>query len=173
MKKIIYNEESLKEEDINEVVVRAKALIINDGKILLGNERDILQFPGGHLEKQETLEDCLRREVLEETGIELENEEINGPFLQIVRLNKDWPKKGENRRLEIYYYLIKTTKEPDINKVNYTEHEKTGNFKVIEIPLDLAIDTINNNIINNELNTVIAPDMIVALEYYFNNNEVL
>ena len=58
MKEIIYNYENLKEEEIDEVVVRTKALIINDKEeIILGYSAKTYQFPGGHLEEGETLEE--------------------------------------------------------------------------------------------------------------------
>lgn len=166
MKEIIYNYDYLKESDITEVVIRMKALIINNDNIILGNESSILQFPGGHLENNETFEECLKREIMEETGIEITDNEIERPFMKVTYLNKDWPEMGKNRKSEIYYYLIKTNKEPDVTKVNYTEHEKQGNFKIDKIPLNSAIEIIRKNIPNNEKNKVIAPDMIMAIEEY-------
>lgn len=166
MKEIIYNYDYLKESDITEVVIRMKALIINNDNIILGNESSILQFPGGHLENNETFEECLKREIMEETGIEITDNEIERPFMKVTYLNKNWPEMGKNRKSEIYYYLIKTNKEPDVTKVNYTEHEKQGNFKIDKIPLNLAIEIIRKNIPNNEKNKVIAPDMIMAIEEY-------
>ena len=76
MKETIYNYDYLKDEDITEVVIRTKALIINSKNIILGNENNIYQFPGGHLEENETFEKCLKRAVLEETGIEIDDDEI-------------------------------------------------------------------------------------------------
>ena len=37
MKEIIHNRDNLTKKDITEIVVRTKALIINNGNILLGN----------------------------------------------------------------------------------------------------------------------------------------
>lgn len=171
MKEIIYNYDYLNDEDITEVVIRAKALIINNDNIILGNENDIFQFPGGHLEENETLEECLKREILEETGIELESDEIKRPFMKVTFKNKDWPEVGKNRKAEIYYYLIQTIKEPNLEKVNYTEHEKNGNFKIEFIPLNEAISVIEKNIPKNDKNKVIAPDMIMAIEEYLHQCE--
>jgi 8-oxo-dGTP diphosphatase len=171
VKEIIYNYDYLKEEDITEIVIRTKALIINNKNIILGNENNIYQFPGGHLEDNETFEECLIREILEETGIEIDSNEIKRPFIKVTYLNKDWPEIGKNRKSEIYYYLIETSKNPDLSKVKYTEHEKLGNFKIESIPLDESISVIENNISKNEKNKVIAPDMIMAITEYLHQCE--
>lgn len=171
MKEVIYNYDYLKDEDITEVVTRIKALIINSKNIILGNENNIYQFPGGHLEENETFEECLKREVLEETGIEIDDNEIKRPFMKVTYLNKDWPEIGKNRKSEIYYFLIETSKNPDMSKVKYTEHEKQGNFKIESIPLRESIYVIEDNISKNEKNKVIAPDMIMAITEYLHQSE--
>ena len=113
----------------------------------------------------------MKREVLEETGIEIDDSEIKRPFMKVTYLNKDWPEIGKNRKAEIYYYLIETSKNPDMNKVKYTEHEKQGNFKIESIPLNESINVIENNIPKNEKNKVIAPDMIMAITEYLHQCE--
>lgn len=62
--------------------------------------------------------------------------------------------------------MIETNKEPDLSKVHYTEHEKQGNFKLEKIPLNSAIEILEKNIPNNDMNQVITPDMITAIRTY-------
>lgn len=168
MKEIIYNYDYLNESDITETVIRTKALIINNDKILIGNENGLFQFPGGHFEQNETFNECLKREILEETGIEIDDDEIERPFMKVTFMNKDWPEKGKNRKAEIYYYIIKTNKMPDLTKVNYTEHEIQNNYQIETFKLNEVIDKIKENIPNNKENKIISPDMISAIEEYLN-----
>ena len=91
--------------------------------------------------------------------------------MKVTYLNKDWPAIGQNRKSEIYYYLIKTSKNPDMSKVKYTEHEKQGNFKIESIPLSESISVIEDNISKNEKNKVIAQDMIMAITEYLHQSE--
>lgn len=169
MKEIIYNYDCLCDEDMTETNIRIKVLLINNKNIILGNENGILQFPGGHLEVDETFEECLIREVKEETGIDiaLGIDDVLNPFMKVTYYSKDWPEIGKNRKSEIYYYVVKTLKNPNIEKTNLTEHERKENFKIDIIRLDNAINFIKNNIKKNEKNSVIAPDMIMALNEYF------
>jgi 8-oxo-dGTP diphosphatase len=52
-------------------------IVQRGGRVLLGKRRStshgdgVWQFPGGHLEWGESVVDCARREVLEETGLEV------------------------------------------------------------------------------------------------------
>ena len=166
MKEIIHNKDNLMESEITEIVVRCKALIINNNNLLLANADNVLQFPGGHLEKDETLKECLIREIREETGIIIDNQEVKDPILKVISQNKDWPYKGNNRKCEIYYYVIKTTKLPNLDNIHLTKDEKEKNFKVDFIPLDESIKYIEENMPRNEKNYAISPDMISAITEY-------
>jgi 8-oxo-dGTP diphosphatase len=58
------------------------ALIFDEGRILLGHRRDIdwWNLPGGGMEAGETVDEALRREVHEETGLEVEVEQLVGVY---------------------------------------------------------------------------------------------
>ena len=76
MKEIIYNTDNLKESEMTKTVTRAKVILVNSkDEILLANGSNTYFLIGGHVEDNESLEDCLIREVKEETGINLPREE--------------------------------------------------------------------------------------------------
>lgn len=59
-------------------------IVVRDGRVLLGKRKNAhgagtWQFPGGHLEYGEAIEDCARRELFEETGMSIVNMR-RGPF---------------------------------------------------------------------------------------------
>ena len=108
MKTIIYNHDNLKKEEIDETVIRVKALIINsNNEILLGYAHKTYQFPGGHLEENESLEEGLKREIKEETGIEIKENNLK-PFEKITYYSRNYRNTGLNRENEIYFYIINT-----------------------------------------------------------------
>ena len=103
----IYNYDNLTLEQIDEKTTRSRAILINSNNEVLmcySNGLTHYEFPGGHLEKNETLLEGLKREILEETGIEITDEKIDKPFMKVTYLSKDWPEEGKNRKAEIYYY---------------------------------------------------------------------
>ena len=146
MKEIITNKYNLKEEEMTEVVKRVKILIINsNNEILLGYSHNDYQFPGGHVEDNEELIETVNREIKEETGIELNLNNIE-PFARKSGYYKDWPEEGKNRKIEIYYYEVKTDEKPNLNNTSYTEHEKEGNFELRYIPLSKVEEELEKNI---------------------------
>jgi len=93
-------------------------LLERDGKILLGKRKNIFgegyySMPAGHIEQGETVLECAKRELLEETGIGtsefefkcailLKPYKINGvkadPYVAFCAMAKNW--KGEPKNME-------------------------------------------------------------------------
>jgi 8-oxo-dGTP pyrophosphatase MutT (NUDIX family) len=84
MKTLVFNEKNLNDNDIDEIVTRVKAFVINDSEeVLYANADGCLQLPGGHRENNEEYEETLIRELEEEVGLSLNKEEIKFSFFEI------------------------------------------------------------------------------------------
>lgn len=165
MKTIIDNKDELNINDVTDSTIRVKALIVNDNKeILLGYSFGEYQFPGGHLENDESLNDCLRRELIEETGMVIDTSNLE-PFMLIEHLTKDWPEEGNNRLSKIYYFIVTPT-DININKTNYTIEETIGNFELRFIPLDYVEELLIKNGEIAPKNKVMTTEMLAAIKEY-------
>lgn len=120
-------------------------MIRKDGKVLMGKRKGKhgsgeYAWPGGHLEFMESISDCVKREVKEETGLEVKNIQ----FLRLLNMKKydkhyvdiamicDW-KSGEPQLLEPEkcegwaWYNLDNLPEPLFAPVQtYFEALKTG-----------------------------------------------
>ena len=62
--------------------VAVSALLFDEHRVLLAHRRDIdwWNLPGGGMELGETVEEAVKREVLEETGLDVEVEQLVGVY---------------------------------------------------------------------------------------------
>ena len=163
MKKLVINKNNLELKDINEFVYRPRAIIINsNNEILLGFCNNTYQFPGGCLEDNETLIEGLKREILEETGILLNDKEIIKQICTIEYLNKNYPRKDNNRLTKFSYYYVVTDKKVNLNNTNYDEWEKKNNFKLKYVFISDFEKVLNETINDNQMNKMIYKDMMLV-----------
>ena len=168
MKEIVTNKYNLTEEDMTEVVKRVKILLVNSNdEILLGYSHHNYQFPGGHVEENEELIDTVNREILEETGMDLKLKDLE-PFARNLGYYKDWPEEGKNRKIEIYYYEVKTDEKPNLDNTSYTESEKDGGFELRYIPLSNVEEELKKNIEQYGDKKGIAKEMLELFSLYKN-----
>ncbi len=168
MEQIIVNKDCIQEKEITEIVKRVKAIIINSkNEILLGYSHNDYQFLGGHVEDGENLIETLNREISEESGISL-NLDDAFPIILRKAYYKDYPQIGKNRKNEIYYYVIKTDKLPNLELTNLTDDEKEGNFKLEYIKLDDIEEVIIKNGDKTGNLHGIANEMLEVIKIYKN-----
>src|SRR6266516_3299153 len=67
--------------------IAASALIFDGERVLLAHRRDIdwWNLPGGGMEVGETVEEALYREVYEETGLQVEIEQLVGVYSKLQK----------------------------------------------------------------------------------------
>jgi len=80
-------------EEKNRPKVGIAAIVLKDGKYLIGKRKGShgqgdFASPGGHLEYMESIEECVKREVKEETGMEVDNVR----FLRVMNVKDYAPK---------------------------------------------------------------------------------
>jgi 8-oxo-dGTP diphosphatase len=125
----------------------ATFLVNTQNQILIGNRinshgHDTWALPGGHLEFMETVENCAQREVLEETGIVI-NE------VKILNITNDFLKKDNKHYITIFtltksFHGVPEIKEPD--KCRYWKWVNVNDFpKNLFQPLDTFIKMYGTN----------------------------
>ena len=111
-----------------------RAVIINDGQILLSHETKSgwWLLPGGGLEENETPEECCVREVEEETGY------IVSPVHEFLIIYEYY----EEYRYISHYFVCKII---GLGMINLTEAEKERGLEPQWIPFNEAIDLFSHH----------------------------
>ena len=109
--------------------VGSRAVVIQNNKILLSHEKASgwWLIPGGGMEAGETPEECVVREVEEETGL------IVRPIKQFLTLHEYY----EEYRYTSHYFVCEVTGEA---KMRLTDEEKLRGLEPEWIPLQEAVD---------------------------------
>ena len=161
---VIHNEDNLTLNDANKVTLRAKLIVENNNDEILICHMDVKYFLiGGHIDNDESDEQCLTREVAEESGVTLDFSNIL-PIASSNYINKDYPKNGDITYTNTNYYAIKYDLVPNIEMQNLTEEEKKENFKLMYIPKNEVINFLENT---KEINATLS-DTIMAIKVYLN-----
>lgn len=166
MKRILINDENLKQEELDFEVIRVKGLLINSsGDILIAHNNGTYQFPGGHKEDDETLDDSLEREIKEETGITVIS---NGPFMQITTYDPNYFNQNKKVCNKIYYYVINTDETPNFAETHYDELECQTDFNLFYISLEKLRGFLKQSIVDESLDEKIGREMLLVLDEYEN-----
>lgn len=161
---VTHNKNNLTLNDANKVTRRAKLIVENSKEEILICHMGVKFFLiGGHIDNDESDEQCLTREVAEESGVTLNFSNIL-PIASSNYINKDYPKNGDITYTNTNYYAIKYDLVPNIEMQNLTEEEIKENFKLMYIPKNKVINFLENN---KEINATLS-DTIMAIKVYLN-----
>ena len=165
MKEIIINDHNLTDVDIEQKVVRVKGLIMNSrGKILLAHNNNTYQFPGGHTEENESMNDCILREIKEETGITVEITE--DPFLCIRTYDNNYFGTGKKVLNSIYYYRFFTDEVPNFDETHYDDLELATDFDLFYLNFSELKEFLQKEDASDRMDGNIAREMIHVVDEY-------
>lgn len=165
MKQILINEDDLKEEELDFSVIRVKALIVNSRQeILLAHNNGTYQFPGGHKEDSETMDECIVREIKEETGIDIDL--TVGPFMQITTFDSNYFGTSKKVCNKIYYYVVNTDDVPNFEETHYDELECQTDFDLFYVELSELKTFLEKAIEEGSLDQGIGKEMLLVCDEY-------
>ena len=118
-------------ENENRPKVGLCAMIVRDGKVLLGKRKGShgegeYAFPGGHMEHGETFLTSLSRELFEETGMKL----INATQLSTTNLLRYLPKHYVD-----VCFLVEALSEPELKEADRCEGWEWHDLNALPYPL--------------------------------------
>ena len=165
MKQILINENNLELEDMEKTVIRVKGIIVNNkNEVLVAHNNNTYQLVGGHVEKDEDMENALIREIKEETGIGIDA--INGPFMQIMTYAKNYFDSGKNVCNKIYYYRVLSDDVPNLDETCYDELECQTDFGLFYVSLDDFADFLEQSMDDGMIDKNIGREMLLVLDEY-------
>ena len=137
------------------VIKKVRAFILRDGKIAIMqfNDTGTFMLPGGKLEGEENIEQALFREILEETGIKIEPDNLISDFHQQIFERDKQDENGEQYRSKIIttFYLVKTNEDFNIKKMKLSKKEEQNGVKpywinpeILEYKVNTAINKYRN-----------------------------
>jgi ADP-ribose pyrophosphatase YjhB (NUDIX family) len=163
---LIINDNNLGINEIQEFNSKVRALLIDENNnILIANYGNILLFPGGSIDCNETINKAILRELKEETGIDYSIDELEN-LIVLKHYQKDYPKREgnlQNRLITTYYFI---GKYKGISSQKLTEKEQKDNLRLELVSLDNLEELVLNNQTNNPRNLYFVKELITILEYY-------
>lgn len=125
--------------DVNDLLWRPSVygLYIHDDKILLSKQWDGYDFPGGGIEKHETITQALQREFFEETGLKVEKV---GPMVACEESFYQATLSSEKAFHSILMYYLIEQASGELSTEYFDETEKTYADMAEWISLDAIED---------------------------------
>ena len=168
----VINDDNLELNEIDEFNSKVRALLIDEDKMLICCYNDIILLPGGSIDRGETVDEAIIRELKEETGMDYYNSELE-QFLTLRFYQRNYPKRNNEikNRLVTTEYFIGDYKGISIADQQLTESENSAGFKLQLVPISELEEIILNNRNTNPRNMYFQKELITVLNYYNKRKE--
>lgn len=168
MKEIVINKGKLKPEEITEVLDKARIVLRNStGEFVLSHFERVYFLPGGKIEVDETPSETIKRELKEETNIDILLDDIE-PFALVKNYLRDYQSIDGtivNRLVNTYYFTGFTSKD-DIEYFNLTIPEKRDDLRAFYIDMEEARELLKEYNKENPKATYLALETLKILDEY-------
>ena len=168
MKEISINKTRLKESEITEVLEKSRIVLRNNDKdFVLSHFERVYFLPGGKIEVNESPVECIKRELMEETNINILLDDTE-PFLVVKNYLRDYEGrdgKVVNRLVKTYYFTGFTTKD-DIEYFNLTIPERRDDLRAFYISTEEARELLKEYNKDNPKATYLALETLRVLDEY-------
>lgn len=164
-----YNDDDLKDNEIDEVITRVKAFIISSkNNMVVGNDTDGYQLLGGYVNEGEDIVNSLATTIYNQSGILLDSKDIIEPFYEIRYYNKDYKGSGNNRLSDLIYFCVKTDKLPNFKKLKLSDKEIAEKMPLEVIRRSAFANEVRAYIENeqNPVNKIKAKELLMAFEKF-------
>jgi 8-oxo-dGTP pyrophosphatase MutT (NUDIX family) len=170
MKEIILNKTRLKDDELTDVIEKARIVLRNDNdELVFARFGRVYMLPGGKIELGETPVDTVKRELMEETTINILLDDTE-PFAVTYNYLRDYELEDGTlvNRLVKTYYFSGYTSDDTIEYFNLTQNEKEDNLRGFFIDLEEGIELLQDYNKDNPKATYLALETLKVLEEYKN-----
>ena len=170
--RVEFNDDYLRDWEITKTKRKVRAFVYNPetDEALLVHYAGLYMLPGGSIDQNETRESALIRELLEETGIEVTEEDLT-PYLVLDSYDKQYFDRQSglvNRHTETIFYKVLTTKSIDETKKKLTDSEKSKKHSVRFVPLHNMKNIVESNDTDNYKRKQFDREILIAINEFLN-----
>lgn len=142
---VVYNDTKLQDDEIDQVVTRAKAFIMSSKyNMLIGRNDAGYQLIETNVSAREDITTAMVNAIYNETGIGLDAKDAIEPFFETRYYTRDYMNTGVNRLSDNVYFLVRTDKLPNLKKLKITQTEMTKKLPMEVIKRSELIGTLTD-----------------------------
>ena len=105
------------------IIVNEQKQILIDKRLPTGVMANMWEFPGGKIEKEETPQDCIKREIMEELGVSVEIDR------HLMDINHSYPEFTVTLLVYICHLVAGKPQPLECAEVRWVKVEELNNFE--------------------------------------------